>query len=149
VMVELVQPTDRDRHENEIIAELRRKIVPLPGMKYRIDQVEEGPPGGADVAVRFSGKDLDQLALLGPELTEELQKVKGTVEARSDYRPDNPELVIEPHPAVVGLFGMTDGAVARAIQTAILGDTSILLSIDDEDVPLRLQAQHEHQEHIE
>src|SRR5262249_15542365 len=39
VMVELVQATNRKRHENEIISELRKKIKPLPGMKYRIDQV--------------------------------------------------------------------------------------------------------------
>ncbi len=149
VMVELVQPTQRKRHENEIIAELRGKIKPVPGMKYRIDQVEEGPPGGADVAVRLSGKSLAQLGSLGRHLSEELQGIPGTVEIRSDYRPDNPELVIEPYPAVVGLFGMTESAIARSIQTAVLGDTTIQLALDDEDVTLRLQADRVHQEHID
>jgi multidrug efflux pump len=149
VMVELVPATQRSRHENEIIAELRKKIRPLPGMKYRIDQVEEGPPGGADVAVRLSGKDLEQLGRLGRELTDALARVPGAVETRLDYRPDNPELIVEPNPAVVGLFGMTEAAVARAVQTAILGDTTIQLSIDDEDVTVRLQADREHQKHIE
>lgn len=149
VMVELTQPTNRKRHENEIIADLRKRIKPLPGMKYRIDQVEEGPPGGSDVAIRLTGKDLTQLGRLGRSLMEQLEQVPGTVEARSDYRPDNPEVVIEPNPAVVGLFNMTEADVARAVQTAVLGDTTIELAIDNEDVTLRLQADREHQEHIE
>jgi multidrug efflux pump subunit AcrB len=149
VMVELTAATTRKRHENEIIAELRKRIKVLPGMKYRIDQVEEGPPGGADVAVRFSGKNLEQLGRIGRQLQEELQRQHGTVEARSDYRPDNPEIVIEPHPEVVGLFQMTEAEVARAIQTAILGDTTIELSLDNEDVTLRLQADREHQQHVD
>lgn len=149
VMVELVQATQRNRHENEIIAEVRKKIKPLPGMKYRIDQVEEGPPGGADVAVRLSGKNLEQLGQMGRRLQESLQRIPGALESRMDYRPDNPEIVIEPRPAVVGLFQMTEAAVARSIQTAILGDTTIQIPVDDEDVTLRLQADREHQNHIE
>jgi multidrug efflux pump subunit AcrB len=147
VMVELVPPTERWRHESEIINELRSKIRPVPGMKYRIDQIEEGPPGGADVAIRFTGKDLTQLGQIARDLTETLQRTPGTVEARSDYRPDSPELVITPDPAVVGLFNMTEAEVARTVQTAILGDTTIELAMDNEDVTLRLQASREYQQH--
>jgi HAE1 family hydrophobic/amphiphilic exporter-1 len=56
-------------------------------------------------------------------------------------------LVVEPHPEVVGLFGLTEAQVARAVQTAILGDSTIQLSIDDEDVTLRLQADPEYQKY--
>ena len=145
VMVELVPATNRNRHESVIINELRSKIKPLPGMTYRIDQIEEGPPGGADVAVRLSGKNLEQLGRIARRLTEMVSAVPGTVEARTDYRPDSPELVIEPNAGVVGLFGMSEMDVARAVQTAVLGDTTIELTLDDEDVTLRLQATPEYQ----
>ena len=145
VMVELVPATNRKRHESEIINEIRSKIVPPPGMTYRIEQIEEGPPGGADVAVRLSGKNLEQLGAIARRLVEKVSTVPGTVEARTDYRPDSPEVVIEPNPAVVGLFGMSEMDVARAVQTAVLGDTTIELILDDEDVTLRLQATPEYQ----
>lgn len=145
VMVELLPPSERDRHESEIIAEVRSKIVPIPGMEYHIDQIEEGPPGGSDVAVRLTGDNLDQLGGLARQMVEKLRQVPGTIETRSDYRPDNPGIVIEPRPDVVGLFQMTEADVARAVQTAILGDTAIQLPIDDEDITLRLQAKSDFQ----
>jgi HAE1 family hydrophobic/amphiphilic exporter-1 len=114
-------------------------------MKYRISQIEEGPPGGADVAVRFTGDDLDQIGGMCRQVVERLANVEGTVEVRSDYRPDSPEYVVEPRPAVVGLFGMNEADVARSIQTAVLGDTTLELPIDDEYVTLRLQAAPEYQ----
>lgn len=147
VMVELVQPGERTRGQDEIIEEVRSKIHPIPGMEYHIDKVEEGPPGGADVAVRFTGKDLDRLGVLAKQVVDRLKTVPGTVETRTDYRPDNPGIVIEPRPDVVGLYQMTEADVARSVQTAILGDTAIQLPIDDEDITLRLQAKPEFQRH--
>ena len=147
IMVQLQSPTERKRHQNLIIAELRDKIDEnaWPGMKYTIEEAQEGPPGGADVAVRLTGKDLDQLARLAEEVARKLEATPGTIEVKTNYRPDNPELVIEPYSDLVGLFGMSDADVARAVQIAILGDSTIQLSIDDEDVTLRLQADPEYQ----
>ncbi|MBX7167761.1 MAG: efflux RND transporter permease subunit [Pirellulales bacterium] len=140
VMVELVPPAERSRKEDEIVNWLRDTIVPPPGMTFKIEQVEEGPPGGYDVALRLSGKNLDQLGTLGRALYKRLAQIEGTVDARCDYRAENPTLVIEPRPSVVGMFDMTEADVARSIQTVVLGDTTIELRLDDEDVTLRLQA---------
>jgi len=147
VMVELLSPLDRSVHEQEIIASLRREIKPLPGMKYSIKEVEDGPPGGSDVAVRLTGKDLDRLGNLGQHISGKLAKVRGTVDAATDYRPDNPELVVEPKPEVVGLFGLTEAQIAQAVQVSIAGDSQIQLTLDDEDVTLRLQLAPEYQRH--
>ena len=86
---------------------------------------------------------------LKQQLIERLRQIEGTVDVTSDYRPDSPELVVEPLPELVGLFGMTDTTVARAVQTAILGDSTIQLSLGDEDVTLRLQAAPEYQRNVE
>ena len=149
IMVELLSPLDRQVHEQEVIANLRREIVPLPGMKYSIKEVEDGPPGGADVAIRLTGKDIKQLGRLGQHITQELKAVRGTVDATTDYRPDNPELVIEPKPDVVGLFGLTEAQIAQSVQLAIAGDSQIQITMEDEDITLRLQLAPEYQSHIQ
>ncbi|MGY8771151.1 MAG: efflux RND transporter permease subunit [Pirellulales bacterium] len=150
VMVQLLSPLDRDRHEQMIISELREKIdqriKQFPGMKYAINEIEEGPPGGSPVAVRFSGDSLEQLGRLAQQTVDGIRTVKGTVDVESDFRNSNPEIVVEPNPAVVGLYEMTEAQVASAIQTAINGDTSIELNLGDEDVTLRLQAMTQYQQ---
>ena len=145
VKIELLSPLDRSIHEQEIIAELRRDIRPLPGMKYSIHEVTEGPPGGSKVAVRLTGDNLQDLGQLGETIASRLAKVKGAVDASVDYRPDNPELVVEPKPSVVGLYGMTEAQIAGAVQMAIAGDSQIQVTMDDEDVTLRLQLAPEYQ----
>lgn len=147
VMVELLSPLDRTIHEQEIIAALRRDIEPLPGMKFSIKEVEDGPPGGSDVAVRLTSDDLDRLGILGQQIADRLAKIRGTVDASTDFRPDNPELVIEPKPEVVGLYNLTEAQIARAVQVGIAGDSQIQLTIDDEDVTLRLQLAPEYQKY--
>ncbi len=150
VMVQLHTPLDRDRHEDAVIAELRHKIDErlhlAPGMKYTIEEVEEGPPGGADVAVRLTGDEFDKLGRLGLLISEELKKVKGTVDASSDYRPENPEIVVSPNPLVLPFFGVSKSDIAAAIQTAINGDNRIEISLNDEDVIVRLQADEQHRQ---
>ncbi len=145
VMVELLSPLDRSVHEQEIIAALRRDIKPLPGMKFTIKEVEDGPPGGADVAVRLTGDNIETLGEMGQFISDQLAKVRGTVDVSTDYRPDSPELIVEPYPEVVGLYGLTESQIAQAVQVAIAGDSQIQLTLDDEDVTLRLQLAPEYQ----
>ena len=145
VMVELLSPLDRSVHEQEVIASLRREIIPLPGMTFSIKEVEDGPPGGADVAVRLTGDDIQQLGKLGETIAARLKVIRGTVDARTDYRPYNPELIIEPKPEVVGLHGVTEADIARTVQLGIAGDSQMQIVMDDKDVTLRLQLAPEHQ----
>jgi len=149
VMVQLQSPLDRQRHENEIISDLRRQfdnqVTQFPGLTYTIDQVEEGPPGGADVAVRFTGKDLPQLGKVARQAADQLKDLPGTIDVKVDYRDENPEIIVEPDPTVVGLYDFTETQLSQAIQTAIHGDTSIELNLGDDDVTLRLQAADEYQ----
>ncbi|MEM8865255.1 MAG: efflux RND transporter permease subunit, partial [Planctomycetota bacterium] len=149
VQVELVPPMDRTVHVNDVIQYLRENIKPLPGMKFSVEEVQDGPPGGADVSVRLTGKNLNQLGDIAGRITAELRRVRGATDPRTDYRPDNPELIIEPKPEVVGLFGMTEMQIASAVQTAIAGDNRIQITLDDEDVTLRIQLAPQYRQHPE
>ena len=147
VMVQLYSPLDRPihkrlgvvRHEDEIIKELRGRIKAIPGVKITFERVQEGPPGGSKVAVRLTGKELERLGDLSQRITERLKSVKGTIDVVSDYRPHSPEIRINPRADVVGHYDMTEAQVATAIQTAVLGDSTIELSLEEEDVTLRIQ----------
>ncbi|MCO6044596.1 efflux RND transporter permease subunit [Aeoliella sp. ICT_H6.2] len=149
VQVELVPPMDRSIHTREVMNYLRRNVELLPGMKMTIAEVQDGPPGGAKVSVRFTGKNLDQLGYIAKSTRDRMKQISGTVDVTTDYRDDAPVLIIEPKPDVVGLSGMTDMQIARAVQTAIAGDTAVQITMDDEDINLRLQLAPEYQEHPE
>ncbi|MEN0110375.1 MAG: efflux RND transporter permease subunit [Planctomycetota bacterium] len=145
VQVQLLPPMDRSVKQAEVIQYLRENIQPLPGMKFSVEEVEDGPPGGAEVSVRLTGKSLDQLGEIAQKIVARIDELDGTVDVSTDYRPDAPELVVEPKSDIIGLFGLTDAAVAEAVQIAIAGDNRIQITLDDEDVDLRIQLAPEHQ----
>ncbi|MEQ8846242.1 efflux RND transporter permease subunit [Botrimarina sp.] len=145
VQVQMLPPMDRNVSQTEVINYLRENIKPLPGMKFSVEEIEDGPPGGAKVSVRLTGKNLEQLGEVAERVAARLKNISGTVDVSTDYRPDTPELVIEPKSDVIGLFGMTDAQVAEAVQIAIAGDNRIQVTLDDEDVDLRIQLAPEHQ----
>ena len=145
VQVELVPPMDRTIKEQDVIQYLRENIEPLPGMKFTVEEIKDGPPGGAEVSVRLTGKDLDQLGAIAQRITAKLSTVRGAVDVSTDFRPDSPELIVEPKSDIIGLFGMTDAQVAEAVQIAIAGDNRIQITLDDEDVDLRIQLAPEYQ----
>ena len=150
IMVQLLSPLDRSIHENEIIAAARSRFDVIarrfPGMKYSIEQVEEGPPGGYDVAVRLTGDDLALMGDIANQLAQRLETLPGTLDHGSDYRDENPEIRIDPNPWAVGLHQSDYSSIAMAVQTAVTGDTGLQLSIGDEDVTLRVQASPEFQQ---
>ena len=139
VQVEMLAPMDRSISQGEVIEYLRENIRPLPGMKFSVEEVEDGPPGGAEVSIRLTGKNLEQLGTVAKKIALRLSEVRGTVDVKTDYRPDSPQLIVEPKSDIIGLFGMTDAQVAEAVQIAIAGDNRIQITIDDEDIDLRIQ----------
>lgn len=139
VQVELLAPMDRDIHEQEVIRYLRDNVRPLPGMTFTVEEVEDGPPGGADVSVRLTGDDLEQLGKIAKVIAKRMKQVHGVVDVSTDFRDEAPELIIEPIPNVVGLFDMDEARIAQAVQTAIAGDNRIQITLDDEDVDIRIQ----------
>lgn len=143
VMVELYSPLDRERHEDKVIEDLRQRIEQridrFPGMTYQIDEVEEGPPGGYPVAIRLTGTDHDLLGEIGSAIVRQISTIPGTLDASSDARPENPEIIIEPNPFLTPFYGISDRQIATAIQMAVTGDNSLEISMDDEDVTVRLQ----------
>ena len=145
VQVELLPPMDRRVKQSDVIQYMRENVQPLPGMKFTVEEVEDGPPGGAEVSVRLTGKNLDRLGEVAQRITARIAELRGTVDVTTDYRPDSPELVVEPKSDIIGLFGMTDAQVAEAVQIAIAGDNRIQLNLDDEDVDLRIQLAPEYQ----
>lgn len=150
IMVQLTSPLDRERHQRLIIEELRERLdilLPeMPGLKYTVEEVQEGPPGGYDVAVRLTGEELEILGDVSKQIVTEIHSLEGVNDIGTDYRDESPMIRLQDDPGILGVYHLSPQQIAATVQTAINGDTSILLSIGDEDVPLRLQASQEYQQ---
>ena len=104
-----------------IIEKLRRDVADISGGEVRIAGEEHGPPSGAAVEVRISGKDLAVLAVLNDKVKKEMAVAPGLVNLRSDLEATRPELAFNVDRQRAMLMGVNTAIIGRFLKTAIFG----------------------------
>jgi cobalt-zinc-cadmium resistance protein CzcA len=86
----------------------------------RIDEGLGGTP--ADLSVRIFGPDLDELARLGGETREIMEKIEGLADLRAERVTGLPQLQIVVDRAATARVGLTPGDVVDAVRIALVGE---------------------------
>lgn len=130
----------RERPSNEIITELRRKVVGIPGAEIRVEAEEQGPPTGAPVTVRFIGRDFEVLERLSEAARLQIENVPGLVNLESDHESSRPELAFRVDRQRAMLLGVNTEVVGNYLKTAIFGNKvgSYREFRDEYDITIRL-----------
>ena len=117
----------KDRPKEEVLAEIREKVMLLPGMNvtlgqpisHRIDHMLSGTR--ANIAVKVFGDDLLLLRTIARQVEASITQVPGAVDVSVEQQTDIPALRVRVRPADAARVGLQPGAVAAQIQTAFVG----------------------------
>jgi len=145
----LLKP-DRKRSSEEIEQDMRQKLESVAGasllfttpLGMRIDEGLGGSP--ADISVRIFGPDLEQLARLGEQARQIMEKVRGTGDLRVEKLTGLPQLRITIDRHAVARVGLTPGDVIRAIRIGLAGEeiSEVWMGQRRFELVLRLQDEH-------
>jgi CzcA family heavy metal efflux pump len=127
VMVRLVAPNMRTRSSDEIIADLRERIVhEMPEVRIEFVQVLQdvlndlsGSP--RPVEVKLFGPDYAKLHEIGDALAAKLVEVPGLVDTYNGHERDAPELRFIARRDAVARFGTTPDELSSQLSTALRG----------------------------
>jgi len=122
VTADLLGAEARTTTLDELIAEWRAAIGPLPGVGSLILTEPGIGPQGTAVEIRLSAADLDLLQAAGHATLAELESYVGVRNASLDLRPGKPELRLTLAPGAQAL-GLTTLDVAGQLRAAFLGTT--------------------------
>jgi HME family heavy-metal exporter len=110
-----------DRRREEIIADLRSRLAPLPAVlnvgqpiSHRLDHMQSGVR--AEVALKIFGDDLDSLRTLAGGLRERLAKIPGLVDLQVEKQVRIPQLRIDVDHGRAALYGLTPAAITQALE---------------------------------
>jgi cobalt-zinc-cadmium resistance protein CzcA len=141
---------DRKRSSDEIEQEMRQKLESVAGasllfttpLGMRIDEGLGGSP--ADISVRIFGPNLEQLARLGEQARQIMEKVRGTGDLRVEKLTGLPQLRITIDRQAVARVGLTPGDVIRAIRIGLAGEevSEVWMGQRRFELVLRLQDEH-------
>jgi len=136
-LAELIVTTDGPEAVTEVQAFVRRAVPDVfPDVIAVPRRLEQGPPVAADVVVRLSGPDLDELSAAAAAVRGVLRGIPGVVDLRVDEGLGAPTLDVEIDDAAAARRGL----VRQDIAVSLLGRTQGLVATayraEDDPIPV-------------
>ena len=144
-MAARLQPWDeREWSQQQLIRELRPKMARIPGANVSV----YGPSGlsvGSGVATgiraAITGPDYQRIFTVAQEFTRRVNTdLRGLSNAEQSYDPTQPQLLVDIDRERAAELGVPLDELGQALRAMIDGEELIDLSIDDQAVPLRIEA---------
>lgn len=123
----------------EYAPELRQKLSAVTGAKVTLQELEGGPPSGADFEVTFAGEDLLKLEQIANEYKGYLSEIPGTVNEKTSLTLSPGEFTFKLKPVEMQLRGITPAQIAGTLRTAISGAEIAKIIEGDEEIRIRAE----------
>jgi HAE1 family hydrophobic/amphiphilic exporter-1 len=119
VFVKLIPKHERDRHQSDVSAELRRELARLIGVTASISTGFGG--GQKQIQLQLQGPDTTELQKLADQVAGVVRQVPGAVDVGLSTKGQKPELDVTIDRALAGSLGVTIGQVGQALRPAFAG----------------------------
>jgi HAE1 family hydrophobic/amphiphilic exporter-1 len=119
VFVKLIPKHERDRHQSEVSAELRRELSRLAGVTASIST--GFGDGQKQIQLQLQGPDTEELQKLADRVAAVVRQVPGAVDVGFSTKGQKPELDVAIDRGLAGSLGVTIGQVGQALRPAFAG----------------------------
>lgn len=116
------------------ISSVRPLVAKIPGVHVELSELEQGPPVGAPIAIKFKGDDLDVLQGLVGEYRDLLEHVPGAVDVTDDASEEIPQIRIQVDTDKARILGVTHAGLAQTLRTAVYGTAATSFRLADEEI---------------
>lgn len=128
---------ERERDTEEVINQLRQRLLAEPGIQKLAILRPHGGPAGADVEVGVYGKNIDGLLEYGESIEAFLKKTPGVYDVRTDMEAGKLEYQYQINERGRQL-GLTQFQLADAVRRGFQGDEVVHVTWGNERIPVRL-----------
>jgi multidrug efflux pump subunit AcrB len=120
----------------DIIRRLRPELRNIPEAKIELQELEQGMPVGAPVAVKIKGDDLETLKSLALQYRAILETIPGAVDVWDDASRSISQIQIKVDSNRARILEISNASIAQAIRTAIYGTTVGTITLQDEEIDI-------------
>jgi HAE1 family hydrophobic/amphiphilic exporter-1 len=131
---------DRKKTSQVLAADLRNTLATVKDAKVSIQEEQKGPSSGAPVQIKFVGDDLGELSRATDKAARILGQINGTRDVKESTDSTAIEYVMTVDQAKASAAGVSPGAVAQTLRSAVFGTkaTTFTEKSDDIDVVVKL-----------
>jgi hydrophobe/amphiphile efflux-1 (HAE1) family protein len=138
VVVVLVHKSERDRSQQQVQAEITRKLADIPDI--RLWYVNER--GERELQITLTGDDPVAFARAVGDLEAAMRRLPGFTNVAAEAGIDRPEIRIVPRLDEAARFGISTQAISEAVRVATIGENEVNLAqfnAGDRLIPIRVQ----------
>lgn len=135
-----------------ILANIRKAVQGLPGVKIAVAQEAAGPPVQKDISLEIIGDNLDSLVRTSNRLKIFLakQNIAGIENLVADVQNDKPEIVFDVDRERANREGISSGQITQALATAIFGAKAAdYRNTKEDDYQIKVRAMEEQRGNID
>ncbi|MEE9552063.1 MAG: efflux RND transporter permease subunit, partial [Gammaproteobacteria bacterium] len=127
----------RERGADEIINNIRFRMMQVPGvMRMRILKPDAGP-AGADIEIGVVSADINVLQKKADEIKDYLRRIPGVKDVQHDQEPGKLEYKYELNDHGRRL-GLTQTQLANAVRSGFLGNEVVHVTWNEDRIPVRI-----------
>ena len=140
ISVTLTDPSDRSINSAEIIGDLRNRLKVITEAEVLVEELEAGPPTGADIQVRILGSDIQTAQEYAATVERILRTIDGATDVTNDLELSPGEYHLVPKRDRLAYFGVTAQDIATVARTTVFGDrnTEMRTQGEEEDIVVRI-----------
>ncbi len=128
---------ERERNTEEVINQLRQRLLAEPGIQRLAILRPQGGPAGADVEVGVSGEEIKQLLAYGEAISTFLKTMPGVYDVRLDMEEGKQEYQYAVNERGRQL-GLTQMQLSNAVRRGFQGEEVTQVNWGNERIPVRL-----------
>ena len=136
ISVNLTGTDERKRKSYDIASDLRKKVASIRSATVLVEELEAGPPSGADIQLRLMGDDIRSLEQFSASVESELRKIQGVSDVQNDLELSPGEFHVTLQRDRMEYFGVTAQDVGRILRTSVYGDDSVKINRAGEEIPI-------------
>jgi len=125
---------ERNLASYEIEEELREELAPISRGKITIQELTNGPPTGAPIEARITGKDMRILSNITDTVIRLLEETEGTRDVTTDRDTSPADMVITLRKDALAASGLQATDVASTLRTALYGVTATEVTLGGKDI---------------
>jgi HAE1 family hydrophobic/amphiphilic exporter-1 len=148
IFTRLVQRAERENSQQDIMVELRKKMLAIPGLKGTVEEVSMIGGGIRNLPIQYviSSGDMENLQKYSKQVVRELAKVPGIVDVDTSLEAGKPELSVYIDRDKASDLGVSVSSIAEAVNLLVSGEVDITKYKDESkgrryDVRMRLNPQ--------
>lgn len=136
ITVNLLEKDLRTMRAFDISEILRGEVKGIQGAKISINDLQTGPPIGADVEVRITGDDFQELENFAKVVESELKQVEGARDEDIDVSHGTGEFHFNVKREQLEFYNLSVIQLASELRTAVYGFNSVKIIKDGKETPI-------------